>query len=632
VAARYLHLRRRSAVALGAATCMVGFLAIQGLTSPVRAATAPGPVQNLVAQITGDQATLSWQAPANSIVARYQITALLDGNQYGTRIVTPPATSITWSGIPLGHTLQFDVVAVGSDGANYVSGPSSTNVESAPVTGGNSYCTNVASDCVVIDTAVTQGAENHPGSGLLHATGNPGSYPSPSLVGLLHLSHWRVAAASTSASYAASEVPPNQLIEILSDAWQIEYPSLFGQAQDPWANWAKYVSFVQSTVQQALSQGIDPYWEIQNEPQSYAYSSLEPANRTRVEQQYAYAYNAIKAVDPNARIIGPSIQWQYENSKWLIDMKTFIPFAAQNNLQFTALTWHDNCCNVDGSTLPYDQSPEVIRDHAQEVEQLISESPGIGKPALYVDENISPSGQFSPGWQAGYLAEEDHAGVAMASRTCWPYPGDTSSQSIVADCFGPTLDTLFAKGTQTPLVSFWVLADYATMNGTKLWSASTDPALSELAVTDGAGTTSILLGRHQTCSGWTAGYGACPVTVPPPPIATTINLLVPSGATSATVQVQELPDTLNAMATAPASALQTVRVSGGVATLTLPAVADGEAYFITVSPNSASGQVPPSGNTTVQGAVVATQSATAPAATQHPLLPFLLGMLTRRSG
>jgi hypothetical protein len=139
----------------------------------------------------------------------------------------------------------------------------------------------------------------------------------------------------------------------------------------------------------------------------------------------------IKAVNPSACVIGPSIDWEYEDPQAPIDMKTFIPYAAANGMQFTAISWHDNYDEFDQNPLNYSESPEAVRDQAEEVRELIAENPGIGHPKLYVDENSSAAGNFIPGFAASYLAEEDRAGLAESNRTCWSYPGDSSPQRCI---------------------------------------------------------------------------------------------------------------------------------------------------------------------------------------------------------
>jgi hypothetical protein len=124
--------------------------------------------------------------------------------------------------------------------------------------------------------------------------------------------------------------------------------------------------------------------------------------------------------------------------------------------------------------------------------------------------------------------------------------------------------------------------------------------MSSLAVTDSSNTTRILLGRHQTCSGWTGVSNSatdyCPGEAAPPAIRTRVNVLVPTGASSAAVTVQEIADGYGDQPKAPAAKSSEVAVAYGLAQVMLPAVGDGEAYFLTVTPNTATGGPPATGD------------------------------------
>jgi hypothetical protein len=568
----------------------------ESISSGTTSTVSLGAVRQLVASVAGDVAAVSWQPPASGTATSYSVEAFLGGiwgSPYGTRVVT--GTSIVWDRLPLNQSVQFAVTPIGPDQPDGTPGPAGPVNDTGTVVASNGYCPPSASgDCVVVNSVQGKGAEQLPGAGLLHGTvtaGNP-------YAGQLRLNHWRVQAGNPlEYSEATTYAPPTGIIEVLSDAWYQATESVIDgapRAADPWSNWSTYQAFIESTVRDAEGRGEDPYWEIQNEPEYYPYSPAQPPTRSLVEQEYLYAYQAIKRVDSKARIIGPSIDWQYQDPSWYVDMRSFIRYAASHGMQLAAMAWHDNYDTTDSSPLRYQETPQSVRDQAADVRDLISQNPGIGAPLLFVDEDSSPAGQYSPGWQAGYLAEADRAGLASANRSCWVYPGDTDTD---ADCFGPNLDQLLNKDGN-PNSSFWTMVAYSAMTGTRVWSESDDTDLSNLAVTDGSGTTRILLGRHETCSGWTAGARFCPVTQPPPAIPTTLKVLVPSGATSATVELQELPDNLSDMPSAPPKTTTLSQVVAGVSTVTIPAFNDGEAYFLTVTPNSTTGGAPPSGNGT----------------------------------
>jgi hypothetical protein len=591
---------------------VIAVLAIGGSSLTTASAGTPlSPVRNLVASVTGDVATISWQAPVSGTVARYQIEAHHTDYynesfpDFGTRIAGPAATSITWDDLPLNQSTYFTVTPIGPDNADLSSGAAGPFNTTGTVTPSNSYCSlTLVGDCLVVNTSEALGAEQHPGSGLLHGTvpaGNP-------WVGALKLKHWRIQAANpTQFTQASAVVGGSNVIESLSDAW-LANNHVGSAAVDPWSNWTTYRRYIAGVVKTAEAANQNPIWEIQNEPENYPYSAASPATRTLVEQEYLKAYQAIKGVDPNARVIGPSIDWQYEGaaSPWYIDMKTFIPFAAANGMKLYAIAWHDNYDTPDQNPLVYGEQPEALRDQAEAVRELIAENPGIGSPLLYADEDSSSAGTFIPGFAAGYVAADDRAGVSEANRSCWAYPPGGSVGTV---CTAPNLGELL-NADGNPNDSYWTMADYAAMTGSRVESESTDLAVSSLAVTDSSGTTRVLLGRHQTCSRPTTGAAYCsgPTSLPGA-MPTTVQVELPTAAHTATVQVQEIADSTADVVTAPATSTSTVAVTSGVATVFIPAFGDGEAFFLTVTPNVTSGAGPASGDQTVGEVPAATGTA-----------------------
>lgn len=565
--------------------------------SAASADPALSPVRDLVASVTGDVATISWQPPVSGTVARYQVEAHrgdyfnMAWPDFGTRLAAASATSLTWDDLPLNHPVYFTVTPIGPDGSGDTSGPAGPYNATGTVTATSSHCSlSLVGDCVVVDSADQLGAEQHPGAGLLS-----GTVPiNNKWVGALDLQHWRIQGGNpTQYKQAAAVVGDTDIIESLSDAW-LASNHVGTAAVDPWSDWQKYKNFIARVVKNAVDAGRDPIWEIQNEPENYPYSTSQPPTRALVEQEYLKAYKAIKGVDPDARVIGPSIDWQYESSTspWYIDLKSFIPFAAANGMQLYAIAWHDNYDTLDQNPVSYDEMPETLRDQAETVRELIAENPGIGTPLLFADENSSAAGQFIPGFAAGYVAAEDRAGIDEANRSCWQYPGG----GVANVCNAPNLDELLnADGVPNP--SYWTMVDYATMTGDRVESESNDTDLSSLAVTSDTGTTRVLLGRHQTCSRATTGASYCagPASAPVP-VPTTVQVTLPGDATSASVSVQEIPDSISDEKTAPATTTSTVPVTNGIASVAIPAFGDGEAYFLTVRPNQTSGAWPASGD------------------------------------
>ncbi|HVW81503.1 MAG TPA: hypothetical protein VHB69_11270 [Mycobacteriales bacterium] len=573
-----------------------------GGASAARVAGPPGPVRDLVATAYGDTATVSWRPPRHGEVARYQVEAHLDDyyNEtspgFGTRVVGGATHSIVWPDLPLNLRVYFTVTPVAAGAAGAAGAGSGIVAWNAtgPVVPANSHCpTTLVGDCVVVDPAESLGVETRPGAGILHgvvSTGNRWVRP-------LNLTHWRIDAGNAAQFHDASAaVGPSGVIEMLSDAWYAHtHHRVRGRsyAADPWSDWSSYAGFVARQVREAARRGDHPIWDIQNEPEGYIYDPGLPVTKARVEKEYLVAYRAIKRVDRDAKVIGPSIGWTAgTTSATELDMATFVSYAAAHHMRLYALSWHENSDRRDASPLTYQEMPQAVRDEAEQVRELIAEHPAIGDPKLWVDENSSAAGQYIPGFTAGYLAAEDQAGLAEANRSCWSYPGTFDGNT----CFRANLGGLL-NHDGAPNANYWVMRDYAELSGTRVASATSALDVSALAVTDPRGTTRVLIGRHQTCSQPTTGPGYC---AGPPrlaaPAALTVRVLVPAGASSAVVGVQVVPDTLRDMTRPPATAHSVVPVRSGVATIGVPALGDGEALFVTVRPDATGGRPPRSGD------------------------------------
>jgi hypothetical protein len=153
-------------------------------------------------------------------------------------------------------------------------------------------------------------------------------------------------------------------------------------------------------------------------------------------------------------------------------------------------------------------------------------------------------------------------------------------------CFFPELGQLLNIGGM-PNASYWVMVDYAAMHGDRVRSQVSSIDLSALAVTSDAGVTRLLIGRHKTCSQPTTGAGNCEgPAVNPPAAPAVVKVLLRTGAQSARVGIQLIPNTRSDLTAPPRTRHETVPVQHGVATIRLRAVADGAAAFLTVRPDA----------------------------------------------
>ena len=523
--------------------------------------TTLAPVASVSVTVSGTTATVTWKPVTEPVPVSYVIEPFdTFAGALGTRSCTG-CTSIVWPGLRPGLSYSFTVAAYDMKGR-------SPGTNSPVVTTADPLCATPASGhvCVGVSTAASLGAETHPGSGFLHSITKS---TSTTAIASLHPTSWRVAALNPDNTPAFNSGA--NLTLVLSDAWNAAtYSSSRGSGISPWEDWARYRAWVVQTVQIEEYYGLsNAYYEIQNEPETKgSYNAKSPPTTALVLQQLAVAYAAIKSVDPNAKIVGPGIGWQWSEPTFPVDMQRFLDYAVANNLRFDALSWHEN---GDGGP---DGRPEAIVDHVATVRAYLAQHPSLGSPAILVDEFGGKAAGLVPGWLTSYLAAFDTAAVAQANHSCF------------ASCFTDpgTLDGVLLSNGASTAASGVVLAQYAAMTGQRLAWVSSSDRVNAVATRDAAGVTHLLVGRDEQCPSWIVS--GCPTNYAKP-AAQTVDLTL-SGLSGTSVQVHTtlIRATTGAMSAPAEAGTQTATVSGGVAHVSLPALDDGAVLVVTATPTS----------------------------------------------
>jgi hypothetical protein len=419
--------------------------------------------------------------------------------------------------------------------------------------------------CVGVSVGTSLGSETHPASGFLHGI-TAGT--STSAITALHPTSWRIQAANPAQLPALSTGASVQMI--LSDAWWGHtYTSSRGTAASPWSDWTAYTAWVKQTVTAAEQAGAAPaYWDIQNEPETKPYyDPAAPATTALVLQQYAAAYRAIKAVDPKAKVLGPSIDWAFTDPTFPVDMVRFLDYAVAQGLRFDALSWHEN-----GDSISTDTRPEAIPAHVALVRQYLSGHPTLGNPPLILNEYGGSHTGLLPGWLVAYFSALDGSGAALAGHSCW------------GNCFVTpgTLDGLLTADGATPTAPYWVYQRYAGMTGQRVSVVTTNGTVSAVAVRSADGTARMLIGRDETCAWWVAG-APCPrpADESPQPVDLEVGGL-PAG--SVRINTAVIPASAGAVNGPSDVGTSDVAVVGGTAQLSLPALGVGAAFSVTVTP------------------------------------------------
>jgi hypothetical protein len=345
---------------------------------------------------------------------------------------------------------------------------------------------------------------------------------------------------------------------------------------------------VTSYVKQIEASGRHPtYWDIQNEPDAAASpgsyfttsgaSTVTPANELAELQA---GYDAIKAADPNAKVEGPSLsELSFTPDSKLLDMTTFLDYSAAHNLHWDVISWHENGGNVTPHSWSVLPTVKVPSDVAA-LRALLAQYPTLGSPALAINEFGMPYTMTVPGWYASYLASVEPAGLATANRTCFQTATDTANVM----CEPGNLDELLTA-TGAPDANYQVLLAFGRLTGQRIASNPSDASLSALGAIDSGGTVRLLIGRALTCAAAVNPDCNQPSYWTPPPTDIPVTVTVPWTG-SASVTISRIPDVPGQAVNAPTVVqTATVPVSAGSVTVTLPQVADGEAWTVSLSPS-----------------------------------------------
>jgi hypothetical protein len=454
--------------------------------------------------------------------------------------------------------------------------------------------------CITADATSTSSPVSHAGAGLLEAT----TAVKPSQTSSLGLTSWRVVILPTSTGLdyseydAARAAGASSVTVIISDAWfwasnsGCGVPSLVCGATPPWQEPAVYSQWVTAYVKQIESTGRHAdYWDIQNEPDAavgaggyYSTSGASTVTPANDMLQFDIAYNAIRTADPAAGLEGPSLsEFRTLSDPSRLDMGTFLSYSAAHNLQWNAVSWHENGGYLNSDAWNWLPSVKIPADVAA-VRSLLAQYPTLGSPALVVNEFGQRAVPGVPGWYAGELDALESSGVSSADRTCrYTLTAPTSPGGCTNN---PTnLDELLTSTGGTS-GDYQVLEAYAQLAGSRIATATSDDSFSALGAIDGSGTVRMLVGRHYSCTAAVNPDCQQPVSATPPPTSVPLTVRVPWTG-MAQVTLARIPDTPGKVVSAP-QVVQTssVTVSGGSVVLTLPSVADGEAWTVTITPGT----------------------------------------------
>ncbi|HVA05750.1 MAG TPA: hypothetical protein VNG12_03310 [Acidimicrobiales bacterium] len=556
--------------------------------APPPTAAAPNAPSSVAAKQAGTlpDLTVTWVSSSSGTPATgaaVQLSQVVNGvDKYMTQITCGSCATTTFRGLTFGNTYQALVYPASAG----TFGPAAQS----PAVALSTSCAVGA--CVTVDGTSALRPVDHAAAGLLLSVYPTGDDPAD--VAALGVSMYRGAPSSSGNliyDWTNWDVATAHGAKTTLDMGVLWWSYNSGSPPTPWSNWAAYTAWAKQAVKTVLASGrtVD-YWEVYNEPggNDNYYSSAGYASETPalLLQQFLVTYQAIKSVDPSAAIVGPSLSdWtdypgQYAASSHEFDMVTFLNFAAANNLQLGALSWHE----IDNNFGPVAEEntlyPAMIIDHVAQARALVAARPAVGQPLIFVNEFGMPEVQKVPGWDVAYLSDLTQAGVGSAGRSCWNQ-----------DCIKPDLDGLIPFDGTGTLPAYFDRLVYAAMSGTMLQTTSTSDGIASLgSFSATTNTLTGLIGRGIGCSqdvtdcpsSWQMSKQAAPTSV-----LVTVTVPWSSGAVNIALSriSGQLPE-LQSVAPTPVNSTAFIVPTGlhsGTISFSIPTFMDGDAYAVTIT-------------------------------------------------
>ncbi len=228
---------------------------------------------------------------------------------------------------------------------------------------------------------------------------------------------------------------------------------------DLWKQWVK------DLAQHSKDAGIEvAYWDIWNEGWGI--------NNDHYKKMYSYAWEGIKEVLPNAKLVGPGLVGASSSGDFLID------HCAARGLTLEAYSWH------------FPSPPGVILKDLKYLRRRADANPSIGLKDISVEEYFFHNVIQRDGLLVNYFTAFEEAGVDIAIKAIWTHSSD-----------GQSLSDLMGIDNHRPNPcprndAWWVFKAYAELSGTRVGVARPDDATTAIAAKHAkTGDAKILLGH-----------------------------------------------------------------------------------------------------------------------------------------
>lgn len=268
-------------------------------------------------------------------------------------------------------------------------------------------------ETVTVDFAVTNGPATHRASGFLHGIST--EEPDDQVVRPLKPKMFRLhaSAALTPSLYRRLTDYGATVQSVISDSYG--YPGPSGLWPGDGGDWSRWEQLVEELVREADSKGLQPLWDIWNEPD---HPQFWDRSAEQFFEAWKRAVHAVRRVNPKAIIVGPSLA--KGPSHYLYG---FLLSAHAENVLPDIISWHD---------MALDHPNNVIN-----VRQFLAKR-GIPDRPISINEFRYSDGTHHPGHLVWWLSHIEEEAPESAAYSCWP------DREGYSNCETDTLDGLLS--------------------------------------------------------------------------------------------------------------------------------------------------------------------------------------------
>ncbi|MBM7565896.1 LamG-like jellyroll fold domain-containing protein [Paenibacillus sacheonensis] len=218
----------------------------------------------------------------------------------------------------------------------------------------------------------------------------------------------------------------------------------------------KYKQWVKDFAQFAKDNSLNvTYWDSTNEPEG----SIGYANARTL---YNYQYEAIKEVNPNAKLAGPSSVWNNVDA-----VNALIDQVAGNGKKLDVAAWHEL---TTGDAWSINSNLAAIKAHA-------AAKPAAGVGQYWVEEYQQNGEAYNASRLVSWLAAIHEYGYDLGIRSTWNSANSASDYMVYNDT---------AANNAARQTTWWTMKAYAEMSGRQVGVTQDHTVSSAIAAKDTA--------------------------------------------------------------------------------------------------------------------------------------------------